>query len=286
METGIKTSLIVILIVFGIFFGCAGTSGKSIKCFENTREAEVNNIPLKHTNSAEIEDIFNATCFEYEDSITEIILTGSSDKKCFFKVEYYEYEPDDATLLFTENTLSYKTKSGKPVLIASIDGTIPNDIDLLLSTSSGDIIVSGMMNPDKLDFRSSSGDIILKDTQYCNYYHVRTSNGDIILKNVHHSRELNLASANGDMILEQVTDFGNIQLAIANGDFILKESDGETLKGSFANGDVILVGSIINNLIASFATGDIIKDRTSVINNQVITKAGKIIQIEEIIDAH
>jgi DUF4097 and DUF4098 domain-containing protein YvlB len=195
----------------------------------------VNGVLLKYPGVQNLKAAFADNSFTMDESTADIILTGNTAKEADLKVSYQEYSKGDATVYLDKTTLKIKTKSGKPALITRIEGNIPRQLKLALSTSSGDISVSNLQDNPEVSLACSSGDIALAG---CN------------------SQSVKVQVASGDINVSKC-NISDLVCETASGDISVSDSSIKTMKGETASGDINLRNSKIAERHFSIASGSV-----------------------------
>lgn len=125
----------------------------------------VNGIALEHKNQSKLSEYYDSSELSVDVGSGNINLTGVVDHQVNLEVEYYEYKPGDASIVIKDGAISYESKSGKPVMIMDVSGTIPQNLALDIDTGSGNISLNNIKSSQKIRLDTGSGDCQISNTK-------------------------------------------------------------------------------------------------------------------------
>ncbi len=195
---------IALILLNTIFlYSCKGSAGyfKDVVDNKTLNSVLVDGIPLEHKGEIGINDNYSSSRLEISQGTMFAELNGSPEAKVNLKVEYLEFQPGDASITLEDGELKTSSKSGNPVAITRISGSIPEKLGLNLEigtgsvklnnlkgnqivnidTGTGSIILNGC-SLDKLSANSGTGNVSLSACKI-NSAEIDTGTGDIILQN-------------------------------------------------------------------------------------------------------
>lgn len=187
------------------------------KCEKGVR---VNGVLLKYKNSVSISQSYEDNYLDIKGGTLSVDLIGHSKPQADLKIEYWEYEPGDATILLNKGKISWESKSNKPVSLTSISGNIPEGLNLTIESGTGKTKLNSLKGNqyisldkgtgktevsnsqfDKLDIESGTGSVTLFNTSI-NECSINTGTGSVNIKNsVIENAEIETGT--GDIILEK-----------------------------------------------------------------------------------
>ncbi len=139
---------------------CLGlTSCCGERCFLNHNTPTVNGVKLKYVNEIDIQQVYEHSHLELSSGTGSTNLQGVDDNVIDINVQYYEYEPGDASLYIEDGLLMAKSISGKPVSISNVKGKVPQSTDLRIDAGTGSIVVSGMDHSSVISVDAGTGNI-------------------------------------------------------------------------------------------------------------------------------
>ncbi|MCB5260811.1 MAG: DUF4097 family beta strand repeat-containing protein [Candidatus Cloacimonetes bacterium] len=140
-------------------------------------KAIVNGITLNHKGEMSISMVYSSDILSLELKSSSVLLKGRASKKINIRIEYWEFEPGDAIIRLEDSSLVTSSISGKPVLISSVSGLYPDDIDYDVSVTNGDIEIVSMRSNSIKAF-SGNGTISLNDSNVFNLS-AKSETGDL-----------------------------------------------------------------------------------------------------------
>lgn len=214
---------------------------------------EINGVKLKFTGKQTIKPEVGSSKLIISESVADIYLAGNNQTDTL-EVVYQEYTKGDAVVYQENSTLKIKTKSGKPALITSIKGLVPANLNLELSSSSGDITVTAMQGSSNLALIGSSSDLILNKCT-CQSVTMETSSGDIAVSGCDLSGLIAQASS-GDLAFTGCT-ISKLDAQTSSGDIAVVNSRIDIASGQTASGDINIHNSVIKERTFHTASGDV-----------------------------
>jgi DUF4097 and DUF4098 domain-containing protein YvlB len=148
--------LILLLSIQACVISCDGISEENMT---------VDGSKLEHTGEILLDESFANDHLKVSGGIAGIELGGVAETQARIRVKYREFEPSDAIITLSEGQIKTDSKSGKPVLITSISGTIPNNLNLFIESGTGSVKVSDMQQIALLDVDSGTGKVDLQNIQ-------------------------------------------------------------------------------------------------------------------------
>lgn len=147
-------------------------------------------------------------------------------------------------------TVEYRPHGGwfNSIRDVRFDFYVPKDFNVNLTTSGGDIRISGPLDGDAA-IRTSGGDLTLDGVS--GKVNGKTSGGDITVRDM--GGDANLTTSGGDIHVDRAAR--NVDIATSGGDIAVGSVD-SSLHASTSGGD-ISIGSVGGNLTASTSSGDV-----------------------------
>jgi len=193
--------ILLLLFAFGLF-SCKGSAGyfKDVVDNKALNSILVDGIPLEHKGEIRINENYSSNRLEISQGTMFAELNGSPENMVNLTVSYLEFQPGDATITLSDGELTATSKSGNPVAITRISGSIPDKLgldlnigtggvklsklkgnqDVKIDTGTGSVILNGC-SLEKLSAESGTGSVSLTTCQI-NMAEISTGTGDIILQ--------------------------------------------------------------------------------------------------------
>jgi len=116
---------------------------------------------LEHSGEQKIQLDPGLNELDIEVGIAEIDLNGVGASAPELIVAYQEYRPGDAIIRVEDGEIKTDSKSGKPVLITSISGTVPANMNLSIENGTGPTKISNLKDISSLEVESGTGKVAL-----------------------------------------------------------------------------------------------------------------------------
>jgi len=224
--------LFLLLLLFGLMSCLIGS---------NDDVTVVNGIRLEYENTTTIEQLYEQDTLIIDTGSGNVKLNGVPGKSLKLEVAFMEYEPGDASIVISNNELSYDTKSGKPAMIMSVSGTIPQHLALDIDTGSGDVSLNDMQDSPMISIDSGSGNVSISKTAVSNLF-ADTGSGNVeIDHSVANTFEADTGSGNVSLSDSRIL---NANIDTGSGDIHLLRSEIRNRQFDTGSGDVIEVGPI------------------------------------------
>lgn len=238
-------AILLILLVTILFFQkdiSAWFSKQSVKIQDTVEDnlgsfSSVNGVKLRHYGSITVSQAMVGDLLQLDLESATISLTGSDSDTAELLIGYREYKPGDASFRIDGSSLISHTQSGKPVLITSVDGSIPKALSLKASSGNGEISLTAM---------NGSKEIKLD-----------TGNGSMAAENCS-VKKLYLDSGNG-AILVTGCKADHLQADTGNGAINITNSQIGYLQADTGLGDITLTNSQIRDKLLSTGNGDVLE---------------------------
>lgn len=177
----------------------------------------VDGIHLKYENAVNLSQTYSGDSLEIEGGTLTVDVKGNPEPKVNLQINYMEYAQGDATLSITDGKIAANTKSGKPIAITSIVGTIPNHLSLNISSGTGSISIADIANSGSASINTGTGEVDVTQCQL-NVLVINTGTGAVTLQN---------------------SKIAKADVSTGTGDIILKNSQVEKRNFSMGTGDLI-----------------------------------------------
>ncbi len=151
-KLGLLFVLTLLLMVQACVIGCDGVSD------QNTT---IGGYKLEYSGEQKIQLDPGLTELDIEVGIADIDLSGAGASALELKVVYKEYRPGDAIISVEDGEIKTDSKSGKPVLITSISGTVPANLNLSIENGTGSTKLSNLKDVSSLKVESGTGKVSL-----------------------------------------------------------------------------------------------------------------------------
>jgi hypothetical protein len=158
--------------------GCVGTH-KADAALGGTK---VNGVWLQYQNAATIVQDCDTDSIEILGGTLSLDLHGTPEPGVNLQVSYMEYLPGDATIYLENGKISSGSKSGKPVAINSITGSIPEGLSLAVNNGTGKAKLTALKGNQSVSINIGTGSIDVIDSRF-NSLFVKTGTGSVGLKN-------------------------------------------------------------------------------------------------------
>jgi len=190
---------------------------------------------LNYVGEIELNEAYSHDSLELSGGIAGIELNGVAEQHARVLVKYKEYEPSDAIISFSEGKIKTESKSGKPVLLTSVSGTIPNNLKLNVESGTGTIKIANMQRSAGLKVGSGTGKVDLRNIQ---------------------SKDISLDTGTGSVNLENCVAV-RAEINTGTGSIKLKDSYIESAMVESGTGSLYLKDSTIVQHEFSSGTGKI-----------------------------
>lgn len=240
--------------------GCNDAGDKAIRVLtklgvSDSTMVRVNGTELKYRGKVSLEVKTIPAKLSIDEGSADISLTGSATSQAVMEVSYYEYIPGDATVYLENNELKGKSKSGKPVLISNISGTIPANLSLAFELGSGDISLAALQNNPGIQLSTGSGDINIKQAAGWKDAALKTGSGDVTL---------------------ELSQAGTVEAKTGSGDITVINSKMPVLSLSTGSGDIAFTDSQIESVSADTGSGDIHLKNTKIAKRDFSQGSGEV----------
>ncbi|MDD2543977.1 MAG: DUF4097 family beta strand repeat-containing protein [Candidatus Cloacimonetes bacterium] len=225
--------------LFLIIFLMLGLPACQISCNGVSEDNTVlDGYRLNHTGEIELNESYTGNLLELSGGVAGMELNGVTEPRARILVKYKEYEPSDAIITLSEGKIKTESKSGKPVLLTSITGTIPNNLNLNIETGTGSVKLSDMQRVSMLNIETGTGRVDLRNIQ---------------------SKALNLDTGTGSVNLDKCVAV-TAEINTGTGSINLKDSYIESAEVESGTGGLYLKNSTIVKQDFDSSTGKIHQD--------------------------
>ncbi len=218
-----KTQLIALFILFAL---------SATSCIIIEEEMPQHNAEIRITEAFSYGSLILST------GTASLDLRGVASDMVDLLITYKEHEPSDAVLSLTRRGIETETKSGKNVLITSISGTVPENLDIFVNTGTG----------------------------------------AVNLKSIYHSATIEVKSGTGAVDMSDIQSVKRVKVNSGTGRFRLEEADIDELLVTTGTGSVTLIGSKIDYASIDTGTGSIRLEKTAIAEQELHTQTGRIIR--------
>lgn len=149
--------MLILLSLLAVLFSIIGCN------IISTKEISMGGFDPKYEGEQILEEAYNLPELTIKSGTTNIDLKGVNDSTVKLKIGFKEYKPGDATIYLEQGELKTKSKSGKPVWLTSIIGSIPENLNLKIDNGTGSLMLANMHNVDLLNFEWGTGTIDLQN---------------------------------------------------------------------------------------------------------------------------
>ena len=125
----------------------------------------VDGYKLEYEGQTTLAQTYTADTLEIESGIATIDLKGDSGSSLNLLIGYREYEPGDASISIQDGKITTSSKSGKPVLLTSIVGTIPANLNLKVESGTGSVALAQLSQSASVAIETGTGKVVLSDVQ-------------------------------------------------------------------------------------------------------------------------
>ncbi len=271
-----KTLIFSVIVLFSLFL--YGMMDKDINKSNSHNKVISDGVALKVMSEVVIAEGFNASTFSVKLGSGDLILKGTTGKNVNLSIKYYEYEKGDATIFIKDGKLDYSTKSGKPVQIYLVDGTVPDKVSLDAKTGSGDITLSFFHKSEFLNTVMGSGDVNVSNVTNIGNISIKTGSGDVQFDNLDGIKEVQVVTGSGDL---QVSNCKNIESLVnksGSAEVVLTNYKGNHVQCQTGSGDLAVNGSSIEQLEFKSGSGDIVINKSTIKKRMFQTSAGDIVE--------
>ena len=144
--------LALLLMVQACVIGCDGIADKNFT---------IGGYKLEYSGEQKIQLDPGLAELDIEVGIAGIDLNGEGASAPELIVNYQEYRPGDAIISVEDGEIKTESKSGKPVLITSISGTVPANMNLKIENGTGPTKISNLKDVGSLKVESGTGKVEL-----------------------------------------------------------------------------------------------------------------------------
>lgn len=202
------------------------------KCGDNCEKGiRVNGVLLKYENSVSISQGYEDNSLDIKGGTLSVDLIGYSKPQADLKIEYWEYEPGDATILLNKGKISWESKSHKPVSLTSINGNIPEGLNLTIESGTGETKLNSLKGNQSISIDTGTGKTEVSNSQF---------------------DKLEIDSGTGSVTVFS-TSINNCSIDTGTGSVSIKNSVIEDAEIETGTGNIILEKSKINK--QNFMTG-------------------------------
>lgn len=125
-------------------------------------DSVVDGIRLKYDNAMTLSRTYDLPNLEIPGGILSADLKGRAGKNMVLEIKYHEYEPGDATVFIADGKIQTRSKSGKPVSLYKITGSIPENLGLTIKSGTGRIELADLNGRQNISIDSGTGNIELR----------------------------------------------------------------------------------------------------------------------------
>lgn len=239
-------AILLILLVTILFFQkdiSAWFSKQTVKIQDTVEDnlgsfSSVNGVKLRHNGSITVSQAMVGDLLQLNLESATISLTGSDSDTAELLIGYREYKPGDASFRIDGSRLISHTQSGKPVLITSVDGSIPKALSLKASSGNGEVQISAMQGSQEISIDTGNGAM---EADNCN------------------AKKLVLDSGNGAILLNSC-QADRVEVNTGNGAINITNSQIGFLAADTGLGDIVLRSSQIRDKQLDTGLGKILEN--------------------------
>ncbi len=224
---------------------------------KTSKTSTVDGTVLKYSATDTLKVAFTASEFSIIELNADIILNGGDAAEAYLVITYDEYKPGDATVQVSGSSLAISTKSGKPALITKIEGKLPKQTNLDLTSTSGSIRISNFSPTTSIKTESTSGDITLAKCKTGNTNAITVS-GSIQATDLKVINAIAFNSTSGDVKLSGC-EAQQLRADTVSGDIEVKESVINDMQGNSISGDINMISSKAQKRKFSTSSGEVME---------------------------
>ena len=185
-------ALIILVLVPLVFASCEiNFDGNKVR---------VKGITLEHSRTITLTDNEKYETFAVEASSGNIELKGGQSYD--LEVKIWEKYENDVTLSIQNGKLEGETASGKPYVIASVKGIIPENSSIDIETGAGNISISDIDGKD-FEVETGAGNMTFENCNFT-YMDFSTGAGNIVVTNVI-TDIIEINSGAGNILIKSLT---------------------------------------------------------------------------------
>lgn len=127
----------------------------------DTATISIDGYELKYENELTIQEDYSYDRMEIQGGTTEIDLKGENGSRVNLRIQYKEYAPGDAIITLAEGRIKTDSKSGKPVMLTNISGTIPEKLSMNIENGTGAVKLHNLQGSSKIEIDTGTGAVEL-----------------------------------------------------------------------------------------------------------------------------
>ena len=232
-----KKEVIIWVAILSLFLLLTLSACIYVNCDDHCEKGvRVNGVNLKYRNSASLSQSYEDNNLEIQGGTISIDLKGHSKPQADLQVEYWEYEPGDATIILKKGKISWESKSNKPVSLTRISGSIPEALNLNIETGTGETKLDAIKGNQSISVDKGTGRTEISNSQF-NQLTINSGTGYVTLIN---------------------TSISKCSIDTGTGSVNLKNSVIEDAMIETGTGDIIIEKSKINKQNFTTGTGKVI----------------------------
>lgn len=255
--------------------GCGFGTGVSV----NSNHARKDGVRLEHKRTVTLDEPVAWQNIELHASAGPVDISAVADDRARLTVTFFEYEPGDAEVYLTETGIAARSATDKPVVIASINGTVPNR-PIKLDTGSGNIKARGFQDVDHVILRTGSGNAELLSVSGVATLKVDTGSGGLYIEGVSDIGSLKAGTGSGGIKVQNAASIGSMKLWTGSGGIRVHAADVvETASFGTGSGGIMLKACSAGTIHASTGSGDIRLNEIRYDNLHTSTGSGRVVQM-------
>lgn len=191
------------LLILPVLMSCKGSARyfKDVVDNKTLNSAVVDGVPLNHKAETTLQEKYSYGSLELEEGSLFAELSGMPEQKVDLKVSYLEFQPGDATLSLSDGKIMAESKSGNPVAITRVSGSIPENLSLDMELGTGSVKLSKLKGSPAVEVDTGTGSVILTDCSL-DKLEAQTGTGSVSLTRCQ-INSAEIESGTGDIILEK-----------------------------------------------------------------------------------
>ena len=183
-----KKEVIIWVAILSLFLLLTLSACIYVNCDDHCEKGvRVNGVNLKYRNSASLSQSYEDNNLEIQGGTISIDLKGHSKPQADLQVEYWEYEPGDATIILKKGKISWESKSKKPVSLTRISGSIPEGLNLTIESGTGETKLDAMKGNQSISIDKGTGRTEISNSQF-NQLNIDSGTGYVTLINTNISK--------------------------------------------------------------------------------------------------
>ncbi|MEN6444506.1 MAG: DUF4097 family beta strand repeat-containing protein [Candidatus Cloacimonas sp.] len=217
-----KKEVIICVAILSLFLLLTLSACICVNCNDNCEKGvSVDGVNLKYKNSVSLSQRYEDDNLKIEGGTLSVDLKGQSKPQADLQVEYWEYEPGDATILLKKGKISWETKSNKPVSLTRITGSIPEGLNLTIESGTGETKLDAIKGNQSVLIDNGTGRTEISNSQF-NQLNVNSGTGYVTLINTTINK-CSIETGTGSVNLKNSV-IENAEIETGTGDLVIDKS--------------------------------------------------------------